>query len=62
MQANRLKLENAYKMTRKALCRHIGMEYDSTLRLTDAPYTEILVVDPSEIAKASYMQSIGQYH
>ncbi|HEX2967567.1 MAG TPA: hypothetical protein VHO46_00585 [Bacteroidales bacterium] len=49
-------------MTRKALCRHIGMEYDSTLRLTDAPYTEILVVDPSEIAKASYMQSIGQYH
>ncbi|HEX2920101.1 MAG TPA: efflux RND transporter permease subunit [Bacteroidales bacterium] len=49
---NRFKLENGITLTMKALCQHIGIGYDSTLVLSDAPAAELLIVDPADINSA----------
>ena len=37
LQSKRLKLMNGISLTKRALCQHIGLKYDSTLVLTDPP-------------------------
>jgi len=37
LQSNRLKLANGILLTKRALCQHIGVAYDSTLVLSDQP-------------------------
>ena len=55
LEGNRLKLTNGIALSKKALCQHIGIHYDSTLILTDDiaiirdPAT--LFVDPDEAVK-----------
>lgn len=37
MQSNRLKLRNGISLTKRALCQHIGIPYDSTVVFSDKP-------------------------
>ena len=37
LQSNRLKLVNGITLTKRALCQHIGVAYDSTMVLSDKP-------------------------
>lgn len=37
LEVNRMKLNNGISMSMKALCQHIGLQYDSTLMLSDVP-------------------------
>ena len=46
LEANRLKLTNGITLSKKALCQHIGILYDSALVLTD---TIVLISDPSTL-------------
>lgn len=39
-QSNRLKLQNGIALTKRALCQHIGIGYDSLLVLSDKPLTK----------------------
>ncbi len=56
LEANRLKLKDGITLSKKALCQHIGVPYDSTLLLTDTiavirnPGT--LFTDPSDAVKS----------
>lgn len=52
LQSNRLKLENGIILSKKSLCQHIGIAYDSTLTLTDEPNVSLQSmgsVNPSEL-------------
>ena len=55
LEGNRLKLTNGITLSKKALCQHIGIQYDSTLMLTDKiSVTENpvdLYVSPEEAVK-----------
>jgi len=43
LQSNRLKLVNGITLTKRALCQHIGIAFDSTLALSDAPVVPTLL-------------------
>ena len=43
LQSNRLKLVNGITLTKRALCQHIGIAFDSTLVLSDAPIVPALL-------------------
>jgi len=43
MQSNRLKLVNGLELSKRALCQHIGIAYDSTMILSDHPVVETLL-------------------
>ncbi len=51
-QSNRLKLVNGISLTKRALCQHIGIPYDSLLVLSDTPKTEVIVPDISSTSEA----------
>ena len=42
LQSNRLKLVNGISLTKRALCQHIGIVFDSTMVLTDQPIVSSL--------------------
>ncbi len=42
-QSNRLKLQNGIALTKRALCQHIGIGYDSLLVLSDKPLTKGII-------------------
>jgi len=46
LQSNRLKLMNGISLTKRALCQHIGLKYDSTLVLTDPPAVTAIISKP----------------
>jgi len=46
LESNRLKLTNGIELSKKALCQHIGIQYDSMLVLTD---TIAGIENPSEL-------------
>ncbi len=51
LQSNRLKLLNGIALTKRALCQHIGIRYDSTIVLSDKPLDEVKtpeLVSPDE--------------
>ena len=51
LQSKRLKLLNGISLTKRALCQHIGLKYDSTLVLSDPPAataTFLKAVDETE--------------
>jgi outer membrane protein TolC len=51
LQSNRLKLLNGIALTKRALCQHIGIPYDSTIVLSDKPLYEVKtpeLVSPDE--------------
>lgn len=51
LQSNRLKLLNGIALTKRSLCQHIGIPYDSTLVLSDQPLFEVKapeLVSPDE--------------
>jgi multidrug efflux pump subunit AcrB/outer membrane protein TolC len=41
LQSNRLKLLNGITLSKRALCQHIGIKYDSTLVLNDPPVVPV---------------------
>jgi multidrug efflux pump subunit AcrB/outer membrane protein TolC len=43
LQSNRLKLVNGITLTKRALCQHIGIAFDSTMVLTDQPVVPTLL-------------------
>jgi outer membrane protein TolC len=43
LQSNRLKLVNGISLTKRALCQHIGIPFDSTLVLTNEPTIGALI-------------------
>ena len=43
IQSNRLKLVNGLDLSKRALCQHIGIAYDSTMVLSDRPVVETLL-------------------
>jgi multidrug efflux pump subunit AcrB/outer membrane protein TolC len=51
-QSNRLKLVNGISLTKRALCQHIGIPYDSLLVLSDMPNTEVIVPAISSSSEA----------
>jgi len=51
-QSNRLKLVNGISLTKRALCQHIGIPYDSLLVLSDMPKTDVIVPDVSSTSEA----------
>jgi len=44
-QSNRLKLLNGISLTKRALCQHIGIPFDSLLVLSDQPQQSVLLPD-----------------
>ncbi len=46
LQSNRLKLINGISLTKRALCQHIGIAFDSTLLLSDLPFVPASVPMP----------------
>ncbi len=48
LQSNRLKLVNGISLTKRALCQHIGIPFDSTLVLTNEPTIGVLI--PTSLA------------
>lgn len=46
LQSNRLKLVNGISLTKRALCQHIGIAYDTTLVLSDHPIVSSLLSKP----------------
>ena len=59
LQSNRLKLTNGISLTRRALCQHIGIAYDSTLVLTDQPvvstlYSGSLIINEAIASRPEY--------
>jgi len=40
LQSNRLKLKNGITLTKRALCQHIGISYDSTIVFADKPVNQ----------------------
>jgi multidrug efflux pump subunit AcrB/outer membrane protein TolC len=52
LQSNRLKLMNGIALTKRALCQHIGIPYDSTLVLSDEPMHEVIAPDLVSPAEA----------
>ena len=54
LRTNMLKLKNGVNLTRRALCQHIGLPYDSNLvfnTLPDPDLTALLVQDPEQLVK-----------
>ncbi len=54
LKTNMLKLKNGVDLTRRALCQHIGLAYDSSLVFTAPPDqagTAIIFQDPEQLAK-----------
>lgn len=49
-QSNRLKLLNGISLSKRALCQHIGIRYDSLLVLSDTPVAKVII---PEIPSAS---------
>jgi outer membrane protein TolC len=47
LQMNRLKLTNGIILSKKALCQHIGISYDSTLMLSSFPDDQLMPADQS---------------
>jgi outer membrane protein TolC len=45
LQMNRMRLTNGIVLSKKALCQHIGLVYDSTLTLSSFPEDEVLLSD-----------------
>jgi len=59
LQSNRLKLVNGIALTKRALCQHIGIPYDSTLTLTDKPtintlYSKAVAVNDAVANRTEY--------
>ena len=59
LQSNRLKLVNGITLTKRALCQHIGIPYDSTLILTDKPtintlYSKAVAVNDAVANRTEY--------
>lgn len=52
MQSNRLKLVNGIELSKRALCQHIGIAYDSLLVLSDYPVVETLLSAPQTVTEA----------
>lgn len=52
MQSNRLKLVNGIELSKRALCQHIGIAYDSLLVLSDYPVVESLLSAPQTVSEA----------
>ena len=46
LQSKRLKLLNGISLTKRALCQHIGLKYDSTLVLSDPPAATATFLKP----------------
>jgi multidrug efflux pump subunit AcrB/outer membrane protein TolC len=44
-QSNRLKLLNGISLTKRALCQHIGIPFDSLLVLSDQPQQKVLMTE-----------------
>jgi len=60
LKTNMLKLKNGINLTRRALCQHIGIAYDSMLVFTAPPDTQseaIVFQDPEQLVK-----NRGEYH
>lgn len=55
LEGNRLKLTNGIELSRRALCQHIGIQYDSAMVLTDSTTVTgnpvSLFVDPEDAVK-----------
>ena len=54
LRTNMLKLKNGLNLTRRALCQHIGLSYDSNLVFTtmaDPLLTTLLMQDPEKLVK-----------
>ncbi len=54
LKSNMLKLKNGVNLTRRALCQHIGLPYDSTLVFTappDAQSATLVFQDPEQLVK-----------
>jgi len=51
-QSNRLKLVNGISLTKRALCQHIGIPYDSLMVLSDIPKTDVIVPGISSASEA----------
>ncbi len=52
LQSNRLKLLNGISLTKRALCQHIGIPYDSTIVFSDKPMHEVIAPDLVSPAEA----------
>ena len=51
-QSNRLKLLNGISLTKRALCQHIGIPYDSLLVPFDTPKTNVIMPEISSAGEA----------
>ncbi|HZL10035.1 MAG TPA: efflux RND transporter permease subunit [Prolixibacteraceae bacterium] len=51
-QSNRLKLLNGISLTKRVLCQHIGIPYDSLLVLSDMPKTDVVIPEFSSASEA----------
>jgi multidrug efflux pump subunit AcrB/outer membrane protein TolC len=59
LQSNRLKLLNGITLTKRALCQHIGILYDSTLVFSDKPINEGIL--PEQIQAENAVANRDEY-